>query len=106
LEGISLLIVTAISLGFIHTALGPDHYLPFIVMSKARNWSMAKTLRITILSGFAHVLSSVVIGFIGIGAGIAISKIEGFEGIRGDLAAWLFIVFGLAYFIWGFNPRD
>ena len=101
MEGITLLLVTAVSLGFVHTVLGPDHYLPFIVMSKARNWSTIKTLRITILSGLGHVLSSVVIGFIGIGAGIAISKIEMFEGHRGDLAAWSFIIFGLVYFIWG-----
>ncbi len=101
MEGITLLIVTAFTLGFVHTALGPDHYLPFIVMSKARNWSMAKTLRVTIFSGLGHVLSSVIIGFIGIGAGVAISKVEMFEGHRGDLAAWSFIVFGLVYFIWG-----
>lgn len=101
MEGITLLLITAVSLGFIHTALGPDHYLPFIVMSKARKWSMAKTLRVTILSGLGHVLSSVIIGFIGIGAGVAISKVEMFEGHRGDLAAWSFIVFGLVYFIWG-----
>lgn len=101
MEGITLLIVTAVSIGFVHTALGPDHYLPFIVMSKARNWSTAKTLRITILSGFGHVLSSVIIGLIGIAAGVAISKIEMFEGHRGDLAAWAFIVFGFVYFLWG-----
>ena len=101
MEGITLLLITAVTLGFVHTALGPDHYLPFIVMSKARNWSMAKTLRVTILSGLGHVLSSVIIGFIGIGAGVAISKVEMFEGHRGDLAAWSFIVFGLVYFIWG-----
>ncbi|MFC1674536.1 hypothetical protein ACFL1K_01385 [Candidatus Omnitrophota bacterium] len=31
---------TALSIGFLHTLFGPDHYLPFIVMSKARQWSM------------------------------------------------------------------
>jgi len=28
-------------------------------------------------------------------------KLEAFEGVRGDLAAWAFVVFGLVYFIWG-----
>jgi len=30
---ITVLLATAASLGFIHTLIGPDHYLPFIVMS-------------------------------------------------------------------------
>ena len=102
MEGITLLVITAVSLGFIHTVLGPDHYLPFIVMSKARNWPMKKTLFITVLCGFGHILSSVVIGFIGIAAGIAISKIEMFEGHRGNIAAWAFIIFGFVYMVWGF----
>ena len=33
---INILIVTAISIGFIHTIIGPDHYLPFIVMGKSK----------------------------------------------------------------------
>lgn len=101
MDGISLLIVTAITLGFVHTVLGPDHYLPFIVMSKARNWTMRKTLFITVLCGLGHILSSIVIGFIGIAAGIAISKIEMFEGHRGSIAAWGFIIFGFVYMAWG-----
>lgn len=92
---------TALTIGFLHTLLGPDHYLPFIVMSKAREWSMFKTIRITVLAGLGHVLSSVLVGIIGIAAGIAIAKIEFFEGFRGNLAAWAFIIFGAGYFAWG-----
>ncbi len=101
MDGINILVVTAITLGFVHTVVGPDHYLPFIVMSKARNWTMRRTLMITVLCGLGHILSSVVIGFIGIAAGIAISKIEMFEGHRGNVAAWAFIIFGFVYMIWG-----
>jgi nickel/cobalt transporter (NicO) family protein len=92
---------TAASLGFIHTVIGPDHYLPFIVMSRARGWSLPKTLFISFLCGLGHVLSSVVLGFLGIGLGIALTKLEGVESVRGSLAAWLLIGFGLAYFVWG-----
>ncbi len=28
--------IAAASIGFFHTLLGPDHYLPFIVMARAR----------------------------------------------------------------------
>src|SRR5512136_3062953 len=92
---------TAASLGFIHTVIGPDHYLPFIVMARARRWPLPKTLLISFLCGLGHVLSSVVLGFLGIGLGIALTKLKGVESFRGSLAAWLLIGFGLAYFVWG-----
>jgi len=95
------LAVTAASIGFFHTLLGPDHYLPFIMISKARNWTMKKLVFVTFLCGLGHVAGSVIFGIIGISIGIAISKIEYFESIRGDLAAWAFIAFGLIYMLWG-----
>jgi len=101
LNEITILAFTAASIGFFHTLFGPDHYLPFIMMSKARNWKMRKTMLITFLCGLGHVGSSIVLGFIGISVGIAISKIEMFESFRGNMAAWAFIVFGFVYLIWG-----
>ncbi|MBC8415508.1 MAG: sulfite exporter TauE/SafE family protein [Candidatus Cloacimonetes bacterium] len=98
---ITLLAITAASIGFFHTLFGPDHYLPFIMMSKARNWSTPKTMLITFLCGVGHVGSSVVLGIIGVSVGIALTRIEFFESFRGNLAAWAFIAFGLVYFIWG-----
>lgn len=98
---ITLLAITAATIGFFHTLFGPDHYLPFIMMSKARNWKMRKTMLITFLCGLGHVGSSIVLGIIGISIGIAISKIEMFESFRGNMAAWAFIVFGFVYLVWG-----
>lgn len=92
---------TAATLGLVHTVIGPDHYLPFIVMSRARRWSLAKTLAISFACGLGHVLSSVILGFLGLGLGIAVSRLEGIESTRGAVAAWLLIGFGGAYFIWG-----
>lgn len=92
---------TAATLGFLHTLAGPDHYLPFIVMAKARKWSYFKTIWITFLCGIGHVGSSILIGVIGIIFGLGVAKLEIFEGYRGSVAAWLFILFGLVYFIWG-----
>ncbi len=98
---LNLLLVTAASVGFIHTVAGPDHYLPFVVMSKARNWSLAKTSLITFLCGIGHVGSSILLGGLGIALGVVLSKIEGVEDHRGNLAAWAFVLFGLGYMIWG-----
>lgn len=98
---IVILLLTAASIGFFHTLLGPDHYLPFIMMAKARNWKIQKTMLITFLCGLGHVAGSVILGLIGITVGIAISKIKIFEAYRGSLAAWGFIVFGFIYLLWG-----
>lgn len=98
-----LLILTgsAASLGFIHTLLGPDHYLPFIVMSKVRKWKLYKTILVTTLCGIGHVGSSILVGSLGIGFGIGLNKLIRFESLRGSLAAWAFMLFGLIYMIWG-----
>jgi ABC-type nickel/cobalt efflux system permease component RcnA len=92
---------TAAILGLVHTVLGPDHYLPFIVMSRARKWSLKKTLFISFLCGLGHVLSSVMLGLVGIALGFAVLRLESIESLRGGVAAWLLIGFGFAYFIWG-----
>lgn len=94
---------TAASLGFVHTVLGPDHYLPFIVLAQARQWSRFKTATITLLCGLGHILSSIILGFIGILFGIAVFKLEAIESWRGEIAAWILIAFGLTYFIWGLH---
>jgi len=98
---LGLLILTAVSIGCIHTLLGPDHYVPFVAMGAARRWTTRKTLWITSLCGLGHVLGSVAIGLVGIGVGVSLHKLEWFEGLRGDAAAWLLTGFGLAYLAWG-----
>jgi len=95
------LVITAASIGFLHTLLGPDHYVPFIMMSWARKWSAARTAVITLLCAVGHIGSSVVLGFVGVFLGLAVKGLEGVESMRGDIAAWLLIAFGLAYTVWG-----
>jgi ABC-type nickel/cobalt efflux system permease component RcnA len=100
---IALLCGTAFTVGVVHTAIGPDHYLPFVVMARARGWSLARTAGITVLCGLGHVLSSVVLGLLGVVLGIGVMRLEALEGLRGSLTAWLLIGFGLAYFVWGLH---
>ena len=94
---------TAATLGFFHTLVGPDHYLPFIAMAKARSWPMRKTLFVAFFSGLGHVLSSVLLGFLGLALGLAVNRLEAAESWRGNAAAWLFIGFGFAYLVWGLH---
>ncbi|MHC4320810.1 MAG: sulfite exporter TauE/SafE family protein [Planctomycetota bacterium] len=101
MQEFTVITITAASIGLFHTLLGPDHYLPFTVMAQARKWSLIRTICITAVCGIGHVLSSVVLGIIGIALGISLNKLGAIESFRGGLAAWLLIVFGLGYFIWG-----
>jgi len=98
---LTLLALSAATIAFVHTILGPDHYLPFIAMAKARSWSLSRTIKITIACGVGHLLGSVALGLLGITLGTQLSSLEWFEGVRSGLAAWLLIGFGLMYTAWG-----
>ena len=96
-----LLTGTAAALGAVHTLLGPDHYLPFIALAKARDWTRCRTLWITALCGAGHVAGSAVLGLVGVAFGLTLRNLEIFESQRGEIAGWLLIGFGLVYFSWG-----
>lgn len=98
---LQILLVTAVSVACLHTLTGPDHYLPFIALSKARGWSVGKTLLWTILCGCGHVWSSVLLALGGAAIGWSLSKLSWLENVRGGIAGWLLLVFGLVYGIWG-----
>ena len=97
----TLLMTTAASVGVLHTLLGPDHYLPFIVMSRSLRWSRTRTLLVTLGCGLGHVLASVLLGLAGLAFGLAVSRVELIESARGQMAAWLLVAFGVAYAAWG-----
>lgn len=94
---------TAASIAFFHTLFGPDHYVPFVMLARARRWSMLKTLLATLFCGAGHVLSSIVLGLIGIVFAVAVFKLKAIESMRGDFAAWLLIIFGFSYFAWSLH---
>jgi sulfite exporter TauE/SafE len=98
---IEVLMIAAVTIACLHTATGPDHYLPFIALSKSRGWSFTKTLFWTIVCGCGHVWSSVLLGLGGAAIGWSLSKVKGMESIRGGIAGWAFLGFGLLYSIWG-----
>jgi nickel/cobalt transporter (NicO) family protein len=95
------LAATAAGLGVLHTALGVDHYLPFIALARARRWTLGRTLGITAGCGLGHVAGSLVLGAAGLGVGLALSRVSAIEAWRGDVANGMLIGFGLAYAAWG-----
>lgn len=78
--------------------MDPDHYLPPTAMFRSGKWSHNKAIYMTLLCGFAFLLSSLLISTVGIALGLAIKNYVELETFRGTLAAWVLIVFGLAYF--------
>ena len=99
------LIITssAASLGFFHTILGPDHYLPFVAMARTNGWSGYKTAGYVAVCGVSHVLGTIFIGLLALLLGLALFSVETFQSIRGDFAGWFLLLFGATYFAWGIN---
>lgn len=96
-----VLLTTAIGIAFLHTLAGPDHYIPFIALSKSRGWGFGKTLLWTIICGCGHVWSSVLLGLGGAAIGWSLTRIGWLESVRGGIAGWGLLLFGLGYGIWG-----
>ncbi len=97
----SVLLLGTAGVAILHTLAGPDHYLPFIFMGKARRWSVARTTFWTVLCGLGHVGSSVALALLGVMLGYGLERVQFIEGFRGNLAAWAMIAFGLVYLVWG-----
>jgi nickel/cobalt transporter (NicO) family protein len=95
------LLIAAGAIALTHTILGPDHTLPFVMLAQARRWTQRRTLVVTFLCGVGHVLSSVVLGVVGLTLGYGVAHITAIETARGDLAAWAMVAFGFAYGLWG-----
>ena len=92
---------SAASVGFIHTILGPDHYLPLVAMAKTNGWSGPKTATYTAFCGFSHVLGTILVGSLVFLLGLAFFSMETVQTIRGDFAGWFLLLFGAVYFVWG-----
>lgn len=99
-EILAIIIFSAIPIGFLHTLFGPDHYIPFIALAKANQWSLKRTTFVTFICAVGHVLSAVLLGILGIAIGLSLSKIKWIEFIRGEISTWVLITFGLVYCIW------
>lgn len=57
------LITGSLVLSILH-ALIPNHWLPVLAVSRKENWTISETTSVTLVSGLAHALSTVMIGLI------------------------------------------
>ena len=98
------LIAGAALLGITHTALGPDHTLPFVMLARAQSWSRRRTLWVTFMCGLGHVASALLLVAVGgllVGLPVYRAWLTEFDGVRGSLAGWGFVAIGVAYGLWG-----
>ncbi|TYC11437.1 hypothetical protein ES677_10215 [Bizionia gelidisalsuginis] len=98
---LNVLLIAAVSISVLHTLTGPDHYIPFIAIGKAKSWTLKRTVFWTIVCGIGHVMSSVVLALGGVAIGFSLNKLSWFEGLRGGLAAWALFVFGVVFMLVG-----
>ena len=95
------LVAASAGVALTHTLLGPDHYLPFLMLARARGWTHGRTVAITVACGVGHVASSLLLGTAVVMLGLAVAPLARIEQVRGGLAAWALVIFGAAYFLWG-----
>lgn len=103
----ALLLWTALAMGFVHTVLGPDHYVPFVALAKAGGWRARKLAWMTTLAGLGHVATSVLLAALLAAAGLAVGEWDAspwaaWHERRGSVAAWLLMGLGAAIAVHGF----
>lgn len=59
----SHILIGAIILSLIHASI-PNHWLPLIAIGRTEKWETNETLGVTFITGFAHILSTLIIGII------------------------------------------
>ncbi len=101
MESIFALSLAAAGTGVLHTVLGPDHYLPFIALARARNWNVRRTVVFTVLCGLAHAFTAVLLGIGGLALGRSLGDLLYIDETRAGIAAWALIFAGTVYALWG-----
>jgi len=94
---VNALMLTAATVGALHS-LGPDHWLPFAALARARNWTPLRTARLAFVCGLGHVTVSALLGILAVLLGR--ESVEAFGTTVHGSAPLLLIGFGFAYMTW------
>lgn len=86
--------IGSLILSVIH-ALIPNHWIPLIAISKTEKWTNKETLFATLVTGFSHTLSTIIIGIIVGFIGIKLS--ESYSYITRIAAPIVLILIGVIY---------
>jgi nickel/cobalt transporter (NicO) family protein len=88
------LITGSLVMSVLH-ALIPNHWLPVLAISKKENWTLNQTTFVTLASGLAHALSTVLIGVAIAVLGVKLSSMV--ENFTRYVAPGVLITIGLFY---------
>ncbi len=96
------MIWVALSAGFVGLvhSLAPGHWLPVVLMAKARRWDLRQAVSGALVAAAGHIAISVVLAVGGIE--IAAHLVESVEARVERYSGAALLVFGLAYSLWAF----
>jgi cytochrome c biogenesis protein CcdA len=86
----------SLMLGLIHP-LFPNHWLPLIAIAKTEKWSSRESIFATLITGFSHTLSTILIGVVVGFVGIKLS--ENYSHITRVAAPIILLIIGLIYIV-------
>lgn len=81
-------------LSLIHASI-PNHWIPLVAISRTENWSRTETLWITVITGGAHTISTILVGIIIGLAGYKLSSSHQF--VTRVVAPLILVILGLIY---------
>ncbi len=86
---------TGFTVAFFH-AIIPTHWLPFVLVSRARNWSRSKTLAVSAFAGLGHVALTSLLGLLIAGIGFQLDERTG--DLFPKIAGGALLLIGAFYF--------
>ncbi len=97
---LQVLLGTAAVTGVLHTLI-PDHWLPFVLIGRARGWSVGRTVLLSGVSATLHVTLSLALGLAGLWLGSATAA--GLGQTVEAAAGPLLVLFGSVYAFWSWR---
>lgn len=88
--------ITGFTVAFLH-AVVPTHWVPFVLVGKARGWNRRRILLITLGAGAGHVLMTTVVGLLIAWVGFELE--ESLTHVFPSLVAGMLLLVG-SYFAW------
>jgi len=87
--------LTGFTVAFFHAAI-PTHWLPFVLVSRARNWTRGKTLAVSVFAGLGHIALTSLLGLLIAWLGFQLD--EHAEEIFPKVAGGILLAIGGFYF--------
>ncbi|MDP4239083.1 MAG: hypothetical protein Q8904_06375 [Bacteroidota bacterium] len=97
------LFLGSLLLGLIHP-LFPNHWIPLIAISKTEKWTNRETIGATLITGFSHTLSTIMVGIIVGFVGIKLS--ESYSYITKIAAPLILLLIGIIYLLLDFRSSQ